>query len=204
MNAEKLKQLSEIFANISVDEKEPEKPEKKARKKREYTDEQKEKMRERMAKMREISLAKRQAKAEEKRINPPKKTAEINNDVNELKTELEELKKLLHNNNNNNVSKTTNEVNVSNVCIKETTPVVQNNKDIDLDLFFKKPVEKQNDNKPCINNVKNTYENNKPKPSIRKEKIKVEPMNKVEKVEQVIENKLEDIMFKYGRSNRFF
>jgi hypothetical protein len=118
MDEGKLKQLKDIFDTLNATKREdgekddnatviqePPKKTKQVRKKREYTDEQKEAMHERMKSMREKSLAKRQAKAQEKKGATPKvvdepkaviKQAEPANDIEILKKELNDLKAKLN------------------------------------------------------------------------------------------------------------
>lgn len=194
MDAEKIKQLSEIFSNMSVDTKDTEKPEKKPRKKREYTDEQKEKMRERMAKMREASLLKRQAKAQEKKKNPPKK---INDEVDELKKELENLKLKLSDTNKTDINDNKN-INTDNVAIirPEEIPatISTNNKTIDLTNLFKQY------KKPVINNIKTCNEINKPVQHIIKEIKEPEP----EPIKPEYLMHIDDINKLYGSKNNYF
>jgi hypothetical protein len=194
MDPEKLKQLSDIFANINVDSKGTEKPEKKQRKKREYTDEAKEKMRERMAKMREISLLKRQSKAEEKKKNPPKK---INDEVDELKKELENLKLKLSNTNKTDINdnKNINTDNVAIICPEEIPPTIStNNKIINLTNLFKQY------KKPVINNIKNPNEIIKPIQHTIQEIKKPEPA----KIQPEYLTHIDDINKLYGSKNNFF
>lgn len=116
-----------------------------------------------MAKMREASLKKRQEKAIEKKKNPPKPKKKIDDEVDDLKNEIQELKKLLDNNKPViNDSKITNTDNVADVCIKKVSPNIQTNTNIDLDLFFK-------DEKPVINDIKTSYEKPKPEQPIKQE-----------------------------------
>lgn len=194
MDPEKIKQLSEIFSNMSVDSKDTEKPEKKQRKKREYTDEAKQKMQQRMAKMREASLLKRQSKAEEKKKNPPKK---INDEVDELKKELENLKLKLSDTNKTDINDNKN-INTDNVAIirNEEIPatISTNNKIINLTNLFKQY------KKPVINNIKIPHDIVKPIQHTVKEIEKPEPA----KIQPEYLTHIDDINKLYGSKNNYF